>query len=384
MAKLMHFCAKSTEMNKGFFNVILPRDAKNAVAILLYGRIGPGEEMVDSSAVVAELMDLASKYEKIDVRINSMGGEVYAGMAIFNAIRASQADINIYVDGVAASMAGVIALCGRPLHMSKYARLMLHQVSGGIYGTSKDIRSYADQVDALTDVLVDVVAEKSGLKPEEVREKWFDGEDHWITAQDAMDLKLADSIYDMKGGAAPAEGSTAEVIYEFTNRLYSQPQINENMALIDELKKRSSFQNAATEEQMLAEVSRLENEAAKVPALESELATLKAEKAAAEKAAHEALVNQAIADGRIPAAQKDQYLALMAKDYEGVKAILEGMPKSAGRINDFVNSQGNNQNARQQLEAMSWDEIDKAERLMELKNNYPDLYEAKMKAKFNA
>ena len=381
---MCNFAQNQQEMNKGFFNVILPRDAKSAVAILLYGGIGSGENRVDSSALVAELMDLASRYENIDIRINSMGGEVFAGMAIFNAIRASQANINIYVDGVAASMAGVIALCGRPLHMSKYARLMLHQVSGGIYGTSKDIRSYADQVDALTNVLVDVVAEKSGLKPEEVREKWFDGEDHWITAQEAMDLKLADSIYDMKDGAVPAEGATAEAIYEFTNRLYSQPQINENMALIDELKKRSSFQNAATEEQMLAEVSRLENEAAKVPALESELSTLKAEKAAAEKAAHEALVNQAIADGRIPAAQKDQYLALMGKDFEGVKAILEGMPKSAGRVKDFVNGQGNNQTARQQLEAMSWDEIDKAERLMELKNNYPDLYEAKKKAKFNA
>ena len=91
--------------------------------------------------------------------------------------------------------------------------------------------------------------------------------------------------------------------------VYSQPQINENMALIEELKKRSSFQNAGTEEQVLAEVARLENEAAKVPALESELATLRAEKAAAEKAAHEALVNQAIADGKIQAGQKDQYLA---------------------------------------------------------------------------
>ena len=338
--------------------------------------------MVDSSAVVSQLMDLASRYENIDVRINSMGGEVYAGMAIFNAIRASQANINIYVDGVAASMAGVIALCGRPLHMSKYARLMLHQVSGGIYGTSKDIRSYADQVDALTDALVSMVAEKSGFKPDEVKERWFDGEDHWISAQEALDLKLADSIYDMKNGAAPAEGATAEVIYEFTNRLYSQPQINENMALIEELKKRSSFQNAGTEEQVLAEVARLENEAAKVPALESELATLRAEKAAAEKAAHEALVNQAIADGKIQAGQKDQYLALMAKDFDGVKAILDGMPKASGRINDFVNKQNDNTGARQQLEAMSWDEIDKAERLMELKNNFPDLYEAKYKETF--
>ena len=370
-------------MKTGFFNVILPREEKSAVAILLYGHIGR-DEKVDSAEVVAELMGLSSKYENIDIRINSMGGEVYAGMAIFNAIRASQANINIYVDGVAASMAGVIALCGRPLHMSRYSRLMLHQVSGGIFGTAKDIRVSADQVDALTNVLVDVVAEKSGMKPEEVKEKWFDGEDHWITAQEALNLKLADSIYDMKDGAAPAEGASADAIYEFTNRLYSQPQTNENMEILEELRKMSSFTNATTAEQAVAEVSRLENEAAKVPALEAELATLKAEKATAEKAAHEAIVNQAIADGRIPAAQKDQYLALMAKDCEGVKAIIEGMPKAAGRINDFVNNQGGSQTARQQLEAMSWDNIDKAERLMELKNNYPDLYEAKMKAKFNA
>lgn len=368
-------------MKTGFFNVILPREEKSAVAILLYGHIGR-DEKVDSAEVVAELMGLSSKYENIDIRINSMGGEVYAGMAIFNAIRASQANINIYVDGVAASMAGVIALCGRPLHMSRYSRLMLHQVSGGIFGTSKDIRSYADQVDALTNVLVDVVAEKSGMKPEEVKEKWFDGEDHWITAQEALNLKLADSIYDMKDGAAPAEGASADAIYEFTNRLYSQPQTNENMEILEELRKMSSFTNATTAEQAVAEVSRLENEAAKVPALEAENKKLKEEKAAAEKAQHQAIVDQAVADGRIQASQKDQFLALMAKDFDGVKKLLEGMPKGSGRVRNFIGSAGGNTTARQQLEAMSWTEIDKAERLMELKNNYPDLYEAKYNEQF--
>ena len=74
-------------MKRGFFNVLLPRKDEDAVAILLYGQIGSGEKMVDSAAVVAELMGLADKYKNIDVRINSMGGEVYAGMAIFNALR---------------------------------------------------------------------------------------------------------------------------------------------------------------------------------------------------------------------------------------------------------------------------------------------------------
>lgn len=371
-------------MKTGFFNVLLPRKEKDAVAILLYGQIGR-DEKVDSAAVVAELMELTETYRNVDIRINSMGGEVYAGMAIFNALRSSDANINIYVDGVAASMAAVIALCGRPLHMSRYSRLMLHQVSGGIYGTAAEIKAYAEQVESLTGVLVDVVAERSGMKPEDAKARWFDGSDHWITAQEALDLKLADSIYDMKEGAAPAEGSSAEAIYEFTNRLYSQPQTNVNMVILEELRKMSSFKNVATDEQAVAEVSRLENEAAKVPALEAELAALKAEKSASEKAMHEAVVDQAIADGRIQQAQKAQYLALMGKDYEGVKAILDGMPKGAGRVNDFLNkgAQGS-KSAKQELEAMSWDEIDKAERLMELKNEYPELYKAKMEAKFNA
>ena len=374
---------KNEDMEKRFLNILLPERDTDAVAVLLYGGIGQHEK-VDSSAVVAEIMQLTEKYKNIDVRINSLGGEVFAGMAIFNALRTSSANINIYVDGVAASMAAVIALCGRPLHMSRYSRLMLHQVSGGVMGTADEIRSYADQIDSLNEVLVSVVSERSKLPAEEVKTKWFDGKDHWLTAQEAMQLHLADSIYDMQEGKSPEEGASAEMIYDFTNRLYHQPQINDNMVLIEELKKKPSFKNATTEEQVLAEVGRLENEAAKVPALESELNTLRAEKVAAEKAAHEALVSQAVADGRIQAAQKDQFLALMGKDFEGVKAILEGMPKNAGKINDFINNAAPATTSRQQLEAMSWDEIDKAERLMELKNNHPDLYEAKMKAKFNA
>lgn len=369
-------------MERKFLNILLPERDTDAVAVLLYGGIGQ-QDKVESSAVVAEIMQLTEKYKNIDIRINSLGGEVFAGMAIFNALRTSSANINIYVDGVAASMAAVIALCGRPLHMSRYSRLMLHQVSGGVMGTADEIRSYADQIDSLNDVLVSVVSERSQLPAEEVKAKWFDGKDHWFTAQEAMQLHLADSIYDMQGGEIPEEGASSEMIYEFTNRLYMQPQINDNMVLIEELKKRPSFKNATSEEQVLAEVGRLENEAAKVPALEKELNTMRAEKAAAERAAHEALVNQAISDGRIQAAQKEQFLNLMGKDFAVVKAILEGMPKSNRKINDFINETGSKATARQQLEAMSWDEIDRAERLMELKNEHPDLYEAKMKAKFN-
>ena len=370
-------------MKEGFFNVILPAKEEDAVGILLYGYIGT-EEKVDSADVVALIKELSQRYSNIDVRINSMGGEVYAGLAIFNALRESEANINIYVDGVAASMAAVIALCGRPLHMSRYSRLMLHAVSGGVHGSSKYIRAYADQIDALTETLVGIVAERAGLPADEVRARWFDGNDHWLSAQEALDLKLADEIYDRQDGQTPADNATAEAIYEFTNRLQSQPQIDNNMVLMEELRKSSSFKDAATEDQALAIIAKLENDAAKVPALEARVQALEDEKKQATAAARDAYLNQAVADGRIQAAQKAQFLALMEHDEAGVKAVIEAMPKAtAGRIKNFIEDKQQNASARAALEAMSWDEIDRAERLAELKNNYPDLYEAKYKETFN-
>lgn len=369
-------------MEKGFFNVILPEDPSSAALVLLYGRIGSGEKVNDSD-FVSELMTLAATYKHIDVRINSLGGDVFLGMAIFNALRQIDADINLYIDGVAASMAGVIALCGRPLNMSRYSRLMLHQVSGGIYGTSSEIRQYADVVEGLTGTLVQMVAGRTGMTEDEVRQKWFSGGDHWISAQEALELKLADSIYDLEDADKLASDASAEVIYEFTNRLNFQPLKDINMAIFDELKKRSSFANAATEDQVLAKVIELENDASKVPALEAKVAALESQIETAASAAREAYLAQAVADGRIQDAQKAHFLALMAKDEAGVKALIDSMPKGAGRISDFLGGASSSQSRRDELAKMSWDDLDKAELLGELKASYPELYEAKMKAKFN-
>lgn len=373
-------------MKKGFFNILLPESSSDAVGILLYGYIG-NEEKIDSATIVSKIKELSLKYRNIDVRINSLGGEVYAGLAIFNAIRESEANINIYVDGVAASMAAVIALCGRPLHMSRYSRLMLHSVSGGVSGTAKYIRTFADQIDSLTDTLIEIVAERTALSVEEVRGRWFDGNDHWITSADALSLGLIDSIYDMKATPMPADSGelTAESIYEFTNRLTTEPQNdNQNMNLIEELRKYSSFNNANSEADVLEQIQKLENAAAKAESLEARVNELLAEKEEAINSARESFLNQAVQEGKIKESQKEQFLALMKSDEKTVKELINSMPtaKKAPRIVDTIGGASANQSARAQLESMSWDEIDRAERLAELKNNYPDLYEAKYNETF--
>ena len=190
-----NFAEKSNTVQKKFFNII-PSDGE--VAILLYGDVGDGQR-VDSGRVVAELMALQSQYSKIDVRINSRGGDVFSGIAIYNALRTSKADITVYIDGVAASIAGIIALCGKPLYMSPYAKLMLHSVSGGAWGNASDLRSMAEQMEVLQGDLAAMIAGRCGMDKEEVLAKYFDEKDHWLNANEALEMKLVDGIYDMDG-----------------------------------------------------------------------------------------------------------------------------------------------------------------------------------------
>lgn len=366
-------------MAKKFFNII-PSNGDTA-CLLLYGPVGEREK-IDAGVIVSELMALEREYSKIDIRINSVGGEVFAGIAIFNALASSKADITIYVDGVAASIAGVIALCGKPLYMSNHARLMLHCVSGGEYGNASQLRQAALTMESIEKTLSGMIATRCKLTPEEVSARYFDGVDHWISASEALGMGLIDGIYDIDDDDAPSSAASSEEIYQFfTNRLaFGRSQSKDkNMAFINDLRARPSFTNATTEEQLMAEIARLENSAAKVPALEGEVARLKQALSDMRKAGHEAVVNQAVTEGRITEAQKTTFMALLASDEENAKTLLGSLPARNSSVEKFINRTGKETS---DLLSMSWDEIDKAGRLAELKNKYPEAYKEKFAQEF--
>ena len=363
-----------------FFNVVVLGPAR--ASLMLYGEIG-GKDGVDAESVVGELMELQQSYPDIDVHINSQGGDVFAGISIFNALKDSTSRVNIYVDGLAASIAGVIALCGKPLHMSRFSRLMLHSVSAGCAGGAKQMRECADLIESLESTLASMISRKCGMTPDEVKSAFFDGVDHWFTAQEAYDRRLCDYIYDLDGGDSLGAAPTAEQVYAFVNRL--QTPNNHNMDIINELKKDQSFANL-TEEQILAKIRTATNQAAKVDALEAKVAALEAEKAEAKKQAVDAYLNQAVADGRIQSSQLEGFRKLMDADEASARSVIDALPKaSAGKpsIKDFLNGAAG-AGASKDLAQMSWDEIDQAERLAELKDKYPELYKAKFAEKFGA
>lgn len=153
------------------------------------------------------------------------------------------------------------------------------------------------------------------------------------------------------------------------------------MAFIDDLKARPSFKNATTEEQLMAEIARLENSAAKVSALEGKVAELTAQIAESRKAAHTALLDQAVTEGKITEAQKPAFLSLLDSDEENAKSILSSLPlrKAGKQVEQFIDQHGDK---KSDILSMSWDEIDKANRLAELKSNYPEVYQQKFDEAF--
>lgn len=361
-------------MSAKFFNII---PGKEEVTILLYGDVGNGQK-VDSARVVSELLQLSAQYKTIAVRINSNGGDVFSGIAIYNALKTSSADITIYIDGVAASIAAIIALCGKPLYMSPYAKLMLHSVSGGTWGNASALRQTAETMEHLQGDLAKMIAGRCGMKPEDVSAKYFDEHDHWIDAQEALEMKLVDGIYDM-ADEVPAADSTEEIYQYFNNRLEIQSQKSKEMAFIDDIKSIPTFQDKADEGAILAQIKNLASTATKVESLENANKSMKERIAALEAKEVETIVDKAVAEGKITDQQKPIFVKMMATDRENTEALLGSMkPQVQMRAAEFIQTGVTGTS----FENQDWDTLDKAGKLAELKNTNLALFKQKFQEKF--
>ena len=338
-----------------FLNIIPSGDT---ATILLYGDVGDGEK-VDSGRVVSELLALSSTYQHIAVRINSRGGDVFEGMAIYNALRQADGDVKIYVDGLAASIAAVIALCGKPLYMSPYAKLMLHNVSGGTYGNAEELRQVASQMETLQGNLAEMIAKRCGMTADEVKTAYMDGADHWIDAEDAVEMGLADGLFDIDEPSTVPQ-TTDEIYNYFNNRLY-EPIKNEDMALIDDIQAIPSFKDKSDSSAVVAHIRELENKAVKAEALEQANAQYKAQLAELKKKETEAVVDKAIADGKISKEQKTVFMSLMSSDREHTEELLKSMTATRKRAADVFQDKSGG------FAGKSWDELDIAGKLGELK-----------------
>lgn len=169
--------------------------AGNTAEILLYGEIAQFNPWQDGETVTAKqfLLDLqAVKAATLDVHINSPGGDVFAGIAIYNALRSWPGVVNIHIDGLAASIASFIAMSGRAIFMPANALLMIHNPSTIVWGDANQMRKTADLLDKTRDSLLMAYRDKSGQSDEQLIQ-WLDAET-WFNGAEALAAGLATAV----------------------------------------------------------------------------------------------------------------------------------------------------------------------------------------------
>lgn len=166
--------------------------------VYLYGTIGDDfwspEEANTAKNFAKELDGLNGK--PVDIRIDSLGGDVYEGFAIASAIQRYQGDTTAYVDGVAASAASYIAVMADKVVMSSYAQIMIHDAWTYAAGNAKELAETVQRLESLDETIAGIISARSGMGLDDVRAA-MDAET-WYSAEDAKENGLADEVIETK------------------------------------------------------------------------------------------------------------------------------------------------------------------------------------------
>lgn len=137
-------------------------------------------------------LDSMGEIKNLNIYINSPGGDVFAGQAIYSMLKRNSAFKTVYVDGLAASSASVIAMAGDKIIMPANAMIMIHNAWTIAMGNKEDFTKMADTLEKIDDSIVAVYLEKTGQEEKKIK-KMMD-EETWINADDALALGFADEI----------------------------------------------------------------------------------------------------------------------------------------------------------------------------------------------
>ncbi|MGW6936801.1 ATP-dependent Clp protease proteolytic subunit [Lentzea sp. NPDC054927] len=149
-----------------------------------------------ANQITAQLLLLAAEDPEKDITlyINSPGGSVTAGMAIFDTMQLIQPDVATYAMGLAASMGQFLLSAGAPgkRHALPHARILMHQPSAGVGGTAADIAIQADMLTRTKREMAELIAEHTGQTLETITRD--SDRDRWFTAQEALEYGFVDRV----------------------------------------------------------------------------------------------------------------------------------------------------------------------------------------------
>jgi ATP-dependent protease ClpP protease subunit len=373
--------------------------SSGTTALYLYSEIGDSwwGDSVSAKDFVAELQ--AVETDRIEMHINSPGGDVWDGLAILNALRAHPAAVTTVIDGIAASAASFIAMAGEEVVMMANAELMIHDASGVALGDAALMRQMAEDLDRESDNIADVYARKAGGTAAEWRDRMR--VETWFSAEEAVSAGLADRIQD---GPPAEEPKTSKILgagsdsmddwwwdalpYRYAGRSEAPAPLtrgrrtarrsdrrDRTVPLRDEIAKRLGVRNEDVSDEDLLEAldealeegedgregepggapgdpevtGQPENhgpdgtvtvDSATWDSVQRDAKAGRDARAQQQEEHRQHLVSAAIRDGRIPAARKTHWIEALVKDPEGNEAALASLAKGLIPVNERGHDSG--------------------------------------------
>ncbi len=362
---------EKTTKRPRIFARVEERNGQKRGALHLYDAVG-GWDGIRAKHVVEKLEALKGEgAEHLDVHINSPGGDVFEGMAIHTAIASwPKGEKRVHVDGLAASIASIVAMAGDEIEISPTAMVMVHEPRGFAMGEAANLRKMADRLDAIRDVMCGVYSARTGMEKAEV-EKLVAAET-WMSASEAVKKGFADKIAAPderedednddrdEDGDGPEEDSLARAVAQFKHappdvaRLLDaqlphtshrkEPQMPELIAAVETKAFEARFAalteraeaaekiqgellaitGKATAGEALAMVAGLKEKAARADELATQLTKLETEKRAGQVAA---LLDAASREGRLTPAKREELMKAdapaFARDPAQLKVFLD-------------------------------------------------------------
>lgn len=231
--------ANLREGRNDWYKIVNSADPAVPAQVSIYDEIGWFG--VTASDFIA---DLAKVTGPIELSLNSPGGDVFEGVAIYNALQARPDKVTVTVQGIAASIASVIAMGGDEIRVSNGAQLMIHDAFSMQIGNAADMRKLADLLDRQSDNIAGIYALKTG-KPADHWRGLMQAET-WFTAEEAVSAGLADSVAPGKSPApraswdlsvfakSPAAGQPAPVLDAADTSEWDGPKAMANGAASDD------------------------------------------------------------------------------------------------------------------------------------------------------
>lgn len=164
--------------------------------IYLFDVIGSWD--ISARMFINELKNIET--DQINLHINSPGGEVFDGIAIQNTLKHHKANITVFIDGLAASIASIIALAGDDIRIADNAYVMIHNPTSWLYGEAKDMLKEAEVLIKISDGLAGDYARKMGISVEDARALM--DEETWYLGQEAVDAGFANATFEGTRAAA--------------------------------------------------------------------------------------------------------------------------------------------------------------------------------------